>query len=215
MLYKDRKEAGRRLAAKLTEYNDRYNVLVLALPRGGVVVGYEVARLLNTPLDILITRKIGFPGQPELAIGAVSETGSVALNEDIISTYRVPEDYIKKEISRQEKEIERRVNLYRGGKGIPPLEGKIIILVDDGVATGATMKAAISTLKKEKIKRIVAALPVASRDSEGEIRNMVDECVCLDAPYDFMAVGNYYQDFTQVSDEEVVEILGARGEKRA
>lgn len=207
MLYKDRRDAGRRLASKLILYKDRENVLVLALPRGGVITGYELARLLNCSLDVLIIRKIGFPGQPELAIGAVSETGAVALNEGIISSYRVPEDYIEKEISRQQKEIERRVSLYRGGIGIPPLEGKIIILVDDGLATGATMKAAISTLKKEKIARLIVALPVASRDAEGDIRRMVDECICLVAPYDFMAVGNYYQDFAQVSDEEVVELL--------
>jgi len=162
---------------------------------------------LNCPLDIIIIRKIGFPGQPELAIGAVSETGAVVLNEDIISAYKVSKDYIEEEILRQKKEISRRITLYRSGKGIPPLDGKIIILVDDGVATGATIKAAISTLKKEKIVRLVAALPVSSEDAEEGIKQMVDEWVCTETPFGFMAIGNYYQDFSQVSDEEVVELL--------
>jgi len=207
MIYKDRKDAGLQLASRLTEYKDREDVLVLALPRGGVVIGYEVAKALNCLLDIIIIRKIGFPGQTELAIGAVSETGAVVLNEDIISTYTVSKEYIEEEISRQKKEISRRITLYRSGKGIPPLDGKIIILVDDGVATGATIKAAISTLKKEKIVRLVAALPVSSKDAEEEIKKTVDEWVCPETPVDFAAVGNYYQDFTQVSDEEVVELL--------
>lgn len=207
MIYKDRKDAGIQLALRLTKYKDREDVLVLALPRGGVVIGYEVAKALNCLLDIIIIRKIGFPGQTELAIGAVSETGAVVLNEDIISTYTVSKEYIEEEISRQKKEISRRITLYRSGKGIPPLDGKIIILVDDGVATGATIKAAISTLKKEKIVRLVAALPVSSKDAEEEIKKTVDEWVCPETPVDFAAVGNYYQDFTQVSDEEVVELL--------
>lgn len=207
MIYKDRKDAGIQLAFRLTKYKDREDVLVLALPRGGVVIGYEVAKALNCLLDIIIIRKIGFPGQTELAIGAVSETGAVVLNEDIISTYTVSKEYIEEEISRQKKEISRRITLYRSGKGIPPLDGKIIILVDDGVATGATIKAAISTLKKEKIVRLVAALPVSSKDAEEEIKKTVDEWVCPETPVDFAAVGNYYQDFTQVSDEEVVELL--------
>ncbi len=207
MIYKDRKDAGLQLASRLTKYKDREDVLVLALPRGGVVIGYEVAKALNCLLDIIIIRKIGFPGQSELAIGAVSETGAVVLNEDIISTYTVSKEYIEEEISRQKKEISRRITLYRSGKGIPPLDGKIIILVDDGVATGATIKAAISTLKKEKIVRLVAALPVSSKDAEEEIKKTVDEWVCPETPVDFAAVGNYYQDFIQVSDEEVVELL--------
>jgi putative phosphoribosyl transferase len=207
MIYKDRKDAGLQLASRLTQYKDREDVLVLALPRGGVVIGYEVAKALNCLLDIIIIRKIGFPGQTELAIGAVSETGAVVLNEDIISTYTVSKEYIEEEISRQKKEISRRIALYRSGKGIPPLDGKIIILVDDGVATGATIKAAISTLKKEKIVRLVAALPVSSKDAEEEIKKTVGEWICPETPVDFAAVGNYYQDFTQVSDEEVVELL--------
>ena len=211
MIFKNRKDAGIRLASKLLHYKDRKDVLVLALPRGGVVVGFEIANLLHCPLDMIIIRKIGFPGQPELAIGAVSETGTVVLNEDIISTHDVTTDYIEREILKQKKEISRRMSVYRSGKSIPQLEEKIIILVDDGVATGATMKAAISTLKKEKISKLVVALPVSSQEAEIEIKKTVDEWVCLETPELFMAISNYYQDFTQVSDEEVKALLESRG----
>jgi putative phosphoribosyl transferase len=206
-IFKDRKEAGVQLASKLEDYKDREGVIVLALPRGGVVTGYEVASHLNCLLDVIIIRKLGFPGQPELAVGAVSETGTVVLNESIISTCGVPEDYIQEEISRQKAVIERRVNLYRKGQGIPELKGKTIILLDDGAATGATVKAAISTLKKESIERLIVALPVAPPETAEELRRMADEFICLETPDDFMAVGSYYHDFTQVTDDDVVEIL--------
>jgi putative phosphoribosyl transferase len=207
MVFKDRKDAGRQLAEKLTSYLGKSDVIVLGLPRGGVTVANEIARTLHCPLDILIVRKIGFPGNPELAVGAVSETGTVVLNEDIVSGYRVGRAYIEQETARQKEEIARRIVLYRGGKGIPPLEGKTVILVDDGVATGATAKAAISTLKQENITKLVVALPVASREAEREIAPTVDEWVCLQAPAGFWAVGQYYSDFTQVEDEDVVAML--------
>jgi len=207
MVFNDRKEGGAQLALKLTDYEDREGVLVLALPRGGVVTGYEVSSHLKCPLDVLIIRKLGFPGQPELAIGAVSETGTVVLNEHIISSYGVPEEYIQEEISRQKVVIKRRVDLYRKGQGIPDLKGKIIILLDDGAATGATMKVAISTLKVEGIEKLIVALPVAPPETAEELRQMADELICLETPSDFMAVGAYYQDFTQVTDEDVVKIL--------
>jgi putative phosphoribosyl transferase len=145
--------------------------------------------------------------QPELAAGAVSETGAVVLNPHVLSSYEIAEEYIEGEISRQKKEISRRQELYREGKGIRNLEGKTVIIVDDGVATGATVKAAIETLKKERLKRLVAALPVAPPETADELRRMVDEFICLETPSDFMAVGNYYDDFSQVTDEEVVELL--------
>lgn len=207
MLYKDRRDAGKKLASLLMHYKDREDTLVLALPRGGVVVGHEVAKELHCPLDIIIIRKIGAPMQPELAIGAISETGAVVLNQDIISAYGISERYIKKEISKQREEISRRISLYRGGRGIISVNRKVIILVDDGVATGATIKAAIETLKGGNISRLVAALPVSSVGTEKEIKNMVDEWVCLKTPWDFMAVGGYYEDFTQVTDEEVARLL--------
>ena len=207
MVYRDRKDAGKRLAEKLMQYRGKADVIVLGLPRGGVTVACEVARALQCPLDILIVRKIGFPGNPELAAGAVSETGSGVFNEDIVTAYGVSRSYLDMETARQKQEIARRISLYRGGKGVPALTGKTVILVDDGVATGATVKAAISTLKQEKMARLVVALPVASREAEQELSASVDEWICLQTPTDLRAVGSYYTDFSQVEDEEVVAML--------
>ena len=207
MIYKDRKDAGIQLAEKLTHYRDKPGVIVLGLPRGGVTVAYEIARALHCPLDVLIVRKIGFPGNPELAAGAVSETGTVVLNEEIVSRYGVSREYLAQETGRQKEEIVRRVSLYRGGKGIPPLAGKTVILVDDGIATGATVKAAISTLRPEKIAKLVVALPVASQQAEREISKTVEEWVCLQTPAWFGAVGRFYSDFRQVEEEDVVAML--------
>ncbi len=207
MIYRDRKEAGQRLAEKLSHYRDKADVIVLGLPRGGVTVAHEIARALRCPLDILIVRKIGFPGNRELAVGAVSETGTVVLNEEIVSGYGVSREYLDGEAARQKEEIARRIALYRGGTGVPPLAGKTVILVDDGIATGATVKAAISTLKQEKLAKLVVAMPVASQEAEREITPTVDEWVCLQTPAWFGAVGQFYADFTQVEDEEVVAML--------
>jgi putative phosphoribosyl transferase len=208
MIFRDRREAGAALAEKLVKYADRKDVLVIALPRGGVATGLEIAKRLNCPLDVLIVRKIGYPGQPELAIGAVAETGAVVLNEEIISMGQVSKDYIDRESEEKKKEIERRKELYRGGADIPDMKGKTVIVVDDGVATGATMKSAISAVKAEGPGRTVVALPVASVEARESIGAMVDEMLCLQAPPDFMAVGAYYEDFRQVTDDEVVEMLG-------
>lgn len=206
-MFRDRADAGAELAKKLIGYKGSADAIVLGLPRGGAVTGYEIARALGIPLDVLIVRKIGFPGEPELAVGAVAETGKTVLNNSIISASGVPESYIRDEVGRQKEEIARRVKLYRGGKGVAGLEGKTVILVDDGVATGATMKAAIATLKEENLKRLVVALPVAPPDTAAELRRMADEFICLHTPEGFMAVGSYYADFRQTTDEEVVEIL--------
>jgi putative phosphoribosyl transferase len=214
MIFKDRREAGRLVADKLLHYKDREGVIVLALPRGGVMNGFEIAGRLGCPLDVIIVRKIGFPGQPELAAGAVSETGAVVLNRAVIEMGGVSDEYIKEETNRQLKEIMRRIDLYRGGKGHPPFGGKTIILVDDGVATGATMKAAIEALKEEKPERLIAALPVSSVEAGEAISGMVDEWVCLHTPPEFAAIGNFYEDFRQVSDDEVVELLKRRRDGR-
>lgn len=210
MVYADRRDAGRQLARRLEHYLGKEGVIVLGLPRGGVVVAEEVAKALGVALDILIVRKIGFPGNPELAAGAVSETGTLVINEDIVSMYGVGRDYLERETGRQKEEIARRKVLFRGGKGVPPLGGRTVILVDDGIATGATVKAAIATLRQEKLARLVVAMPVASPETEGDLSPIVDEWVCLLAPAGFMAVGAYYRDFTQVEDDEVVAILAAR-----
>ena len=208
-MFTDRRDAGLQLAEKLKHYRNYEGVLVLALPRGGAVTGLEIARAIDATLDVLIVRKIGFPGQSELAIGAVSETGAVVLNQRIISDGGVSKKYIEDEISAQKKEIDRRIKLYREGRRLEfeKVEGKKIILVDDGIATGATIKAAIATLKEENIERLIVAVPVSPLETADEIRAMTDEFICLYTPSYFMAVGNYYQNFNQVTDEEVAEIL--------
>ncbi len=207
MIYEDRKDAGKKLAEKLLQYRGNADVIVLGLPRGGVAVAREVAEALHCPLDVLIVRKIGVPGSPELAAGAISETGTVVFNEDIIAVYGVDKEYLEGETARQKVEIARRTDLYRGGKGISSLACKTVILVDDGVATGATIRAAIATLAEERIAWLTVALPVASQEAEQEIAETVDELICLQAPAGFMAVSNYYYDFSQVEDEDVLAML--------
>jgi putative phosphoribosyl transferase len=206
-MFLNRSDAGSRLSSRLLQYKNRPDVIVLALPRGGVVTGYEIAHALNVPLDVLIVRKLGFPGQPELAVGAVAETGTVVLNEDIVAAGRISEDFLNHEIDRQKEEIARRVTIYRSGKGLPGLSGITVILVDDGVATGATIKAAVPALKDGNVAKLVVALPVGPPQTIGFLRQMVDELICLETPLAFMAVSAHYLDFTQVSDDEVVSIL--------
>jgi putative phosphoribosyl transferase len=206
-MFRNRSEAGSRLAARLDRYKERDDVIVLALPRGGVVTGYEVARAIGAPLDVLIVRKIGFPYQPELAAGAVAETGSVVLNRDIMEMGGLTEEALKPEIDRQKAEIARRIVLYRGGRPLTDLADKTVVLVDDGIATGATIKAAIAALKQENIAKLVLALPVGPPETVEVLRTMVDEFICLETPLYFMAVGAHYGDFTQVTDEDVVKLL--------
>src|SRR5512143_3607160 len=206
-MFRNRSEAGSRLAARLDRYKDRDDVIVLALPRGGVVTGYEIARVIGAPLDVLIVRKIGFPYQPELAAGAVAETGSEVLNRDIMAMGGLTEEALKPEIDRQKGEIARRIILYRGGRPLTDLTDKTVVLVDDGVATGATIKAAIAALKQENIAKLVLALPVGPPETVEVLRTMVDEFICLETPLYFMAVGAHYGDFTQVTDEDVVKLL--------
>ncbi len=206
-MFADRKDAALKLAERLKHYKDKQGILVLALPRGGVVTGAEIAAALGAPLDVLIVRKIGFPMQEELAIGGVSETGTVVLNQDIIEEGGVSSKYIDEEVTAQKEEISRRVKLYRDGKPLENLDGGTIILVDDGVATGATMKAAIAALKKEKIRRLVVAVPVSPISTAAELIAAVDEFICLHTPADFFSVGSYYSKFYQVTDDEVMNIL--------
>jgi putative phosphoribosyl transferase len=206
-MFKDRKDAGTQLAESLKEYIGQENMLVLALPRGGIVTGVEIANRLRAPLDVLIVRKIGHPWQPELAVGAISETGSIVYNEDVVASVGVTKDYLRGEAARQREEIARRQQLYRSGQKLVNLRGKTVILVDDGVATGATMKAAVETLNREQVRKLVVAVPVAPPYTAAELQRMVDVFVCLAIPEDFMSVGGCYEDFPQVTDTDVVKLL--------
>lgn len=207
MIFKDRTEAGKQLGERLGNYRNKPEVLVLGLPGGGIVVAREVARALRCPLDILIVRKIRFPGKPELAVGAISETGPRVLNQEIITGYAVTGEYLERESVRQKEEIERRINLYRGGRGMTSVSGKTVILVDEGVATGASIKVAIWSLKRESTARLVVALPVASQEAQRELAEAADELLCLQAPAHFTAVRDFYLDFAPVNDDEVAVIL--------
>lgn len=206
MIFKDREEAGRMLAKALREYKGQ-DVVVLAVPRGGVVVGYYVAKELGCPLDVVVPRKLGAPYQPELAIGAVAEDGTTVLNEELIESLDVPKSYIDRKIKEEIHEIKRRVSLYRSGKPAIPVENKIAILVDDGLATGATMKAAIRFVKKLNPKAIIVAVPVAPPETVENIKQEVDKVVCLSTPVPFYAIGQFYEQFDQVEDEEVIRLL--------
>ncbi|KFC69266.1 hypothetical protein FG93_03312 [Bosea sp. LC85] len=205
--FSDRREAGRQLAGKLTHYRGRDDVIVLALPRGGVPVGYEVARALKAPLDVFVVRKLGVPGYEELAMGAIA-TGSVrVLNDEIVSTLALPPHVIDAVTTQEEKELLRRERLYRGGRAPLQVNGRTVILVDDGLATGATMRAAIKALRDGRPARIVAAVPVGSPDICDAMRADGDEVVCARTPQPFLGVGRWYADFSQTSDEEVRALL--------
>lgn len=206
MIFKDRQQAGHELAKQLLHLKE-HNLVVLAIPRGGVVVGYEIARTLGAGLDILVPRKIGAPYEPELAVGAVTEDGSLVLDNELLQSLGVREDYVEDEKKRQIAEIERRNRLYRSGRQPIDLTGKAVVIVDDGLATGATMRAAIKFLKKKRPKRIVVAVPVAPPETIQRLKEDVAEVICLSTPEPFYAIGQFYQHFDQVEDEEVITLL--------
>ena len=207
MIFSNRVEAGRKLASELVDLVSNRSVIVLAIPRGGVVVGYEVARKLKVPLDIIIPRKIGAPSNPELAIGAVTEDGGVILDEKIVGYLNVSRRYIEEESERQRREIERRLMVYRGEVPYPNLTNRVVIVVDDGVATGSTIKAALASLRKKKVKQLVIAVPVAPADTIKELEGKADRVVCLFEPEEFYAIGQFYENFDQTTDEEVIRLL--------
>jgi putative phosphoribosyl transferase len=207
MLFKNRVEAGRALASALEKFKGAKKTVVLGLPRGGVVVASIVAETLKLPLDVIVPRKIGAPDNPELAIGGVAGDG-VVLDQGIISALNVSEDYIRNAIAREKKEAERRLSLFRKGKPMPDWSGWTTLVVDDGIATGATMRASIAALKKIHAAKIIVAVPVGPPDTIIDLKKEVDEVICLYSPSSFMAVGQFYDEFPQTSDEEVVEILG-------
>ncbi|SAK62883.1 phosphoribosyl transferase [Caballeronia pedi] len=208
-VFENRREAGRALATQLTHYANRDNVTVLALPRGGVPVAYEVARALRARLDVLVVRKLGVPVQPELAMGAIASGDAFFLDERIVQYAGVSKDELDRVIAKERAELARRETLYRGDK--PPLDvnGRVAIVVDDGMATGATMKAAAMSLRHAHPAKIVAALPVAPLDSEARVEDIVDEFVCVMRPHRYFGVGQFYIDFDQTSDDEVRELLDA------
>jgi putative phosphoribosyl transferase len=214
VLFRDRFDAGRRLGIQLCEFGNRRDVLVLALPRGGVPVGFEVARLLNAPLDLLFVRKIGAPGQEELAMGAIASGDVQILNSDVIRDLHISAEQVKEVAARESLELKRRETLYRGDRSSPDVRGMTVILVDDGLATGSTMRVAIAALRREHAKQIIAAVPVAARSVCGIVTREADRAVCLYSPDDFYAVGQWYQNFSQTTDEEVRDLL-ARSIKSA
>ena len=211
MIYRDRIDAGKQLALRLSEYAYRDYVLVLALPRGGVPVAYEVARALHAPLDIFLVRKLGVPGHEELAMGAIASGGVRVLNDDVVDHLRIPGEVIDAVAADELRELERRERAYRGDRPEPEVQGKTVILIDDGLATGSTMRAAVAALRQQGPARIVVAVPVSASQTCNEYRMGVDEIICAQTPEPFMGVGMWYRDFSQTSDEEVREIL-ARSE---
>jgi predicted phosphoribosyltransferase len=205
--FRDRSQAGRLLAEKLTAYAGRSDVMVLALPRGGVPVAFEVARALGAPIDVFVVRKVGVPGHEELAMGAIASGGVCVLNDDVVQALRIPRSVIESAANRELQELRRRERVYRGDRPPPVVQGHTVILVDDGLATGSTMRAAVAALRRLEPERIVVAVPTGSPVTCREIRREADECVCLIEPEPFHAVGLWYEDFSQTTDEEVRELL--------
>lgn len=204
--FEDREDAGRRLAAWLERYRDE-DPIVFALPRGGVPVGFEISRSLGAPLDVFISRKLGAPGQPEFGIGAVAPGGVRVLNRDVVERLGIPESYLEMVTRKEMAEVERRLHHFRGDRPEPEVAGRTVILVDDGLATGVTARAAVESLKRLGPRRLILAAPVCAAQTAKLLGPEVDELVCLEAPADLGAIGFWYADFSQTSDEEVIELL--------
>ena len=207
MIFRNRSEAGKYLATRLANFANRDDVLVLALPRGGVPVAYEVARALHAPLDIYLVRKLGVPGHEELAMGAIASGGARVLNEDVVRYLRIPKSVIDSVAALELEELERREREYRGNRPEPDVRGKPVILIDDGLATGSTMRAAAEALRQQQPARIVVAVPVSAPQTCDEYRMGVDEIVCAVTPEPFYGVGQWYVDFSQTTDQEVRQLL--------
>ena len=206
--FRDRSEAGELLAAQLTAYANQPNVIVLGLPRGGVPVAAQVARKLNAPLDVFVVRKLGFPGHPELAMGAIASGGVRVFNGDVVNAFRIPDEVINAVTAAEYQELQRRERSYRDDLPPPEVEGKTVIVVDDGIATGSTMMAAISALRQLNAGRVVVAAPTIARTTYEHLRADCDEVVAVIVPAEFYGVGQWYQDFSQTTDEEVQQLLG-------
>ncbi|SRR5581483_228504 len=213
--YRDRRQAGEVLAERLTAYANRPDVVVLALPRGGVPVGYEIARRLHAPLDVFLVRKIGVPGHEELGMGAVASGGLLVLNRGLVQSLGITEPVLREVVTKELRELDRREQRYRQGRPPPSLTGKTLILVDDGLATGSSMRAATEALRQLGPAKIVVAVPIAEPETCEEFRAEVDEVVCAATPEPFLSVGLWYEDFTQTSDAEVEELLHRAREELA
>jgi putative phosphoribosyl transferase len=212
--FHNREDAGEQLGAALARFRGG-DTVVLGVPRGGVIVAAQVARALDAPLDVVMARKLGAPFQPELAIGAVVSGGQRLLDEPAIRHYQVPAEYVEKETQNQLDEIERRVELYRQGRPPVDITGKTVILVDDGIATGYTIRAALVGLRSRNARKLVVAVPVAPAPTCADLRRLADEVVCLQTPEPFLAVGAWYEDFEQTTDRQVSELLRARSDPAA
>jgi putative phosphoribosyl transferase len=206
--FADRTDAGRVLAAHLREYADRPGVLVLALPRGGVPVAFEVARELDAPLDVFLVRKLGVPGHEELAMGAIASGGIRIVNEQVVRALGITDDQIAAAAAAEARELERRDREYRGDRPPPAVQGRTVVLVDDGLATGSTMRAAAAAVRAQEPRHLVVAVPVGAAETCEALRGEVDRVVCAVTPEPFYGVGMWYEDFTQTTDEEVRELLG-------
>jgi putative phosphoribosyl transferase len=214
MLFRNRIDAGRDLAVKLRAFAGRSDVVVLALPRGGVPVAFEVAQALHAPLDVFLVRKLGVPGHPELAMGAIASGGVRVLNEDVVRMLRIPDDLIDAVATDEQQELERRERAYRGDRPSPDLHGRTVILVDDGLATGSTMRAAVAALRQQGPARIVVAVPVGAAETCAEMQEVADEAICARTPDPFYAVGLWYSDFSQTTDAEVHDLLQMANEEK-
>lgn len=211
MLFQNRTTAGQVLAEKLIVYADRCDLLIMGLPRGGVPVAFEVAQALRAPLDVFLVRKLGVPGQEELAMGAIASGGVRVLNYDIIETLHLSEAAIDRVTAKQQQELERREQLYRQNRPYPQLRDRTVILVDDGLATGATMRAAVQAIKLQQPAAIIVAVPVASPETQQELATQVDEIICVEMPVPFYSVGSWYAEFPQTTDAQVCELLQQAG----
>lgn len=207
MIFQNRRDAGRYLASKLTAYAGCPDVIVLALPRGGVPVAFEVAQALRAPLDVFLVRKLGVPGHEELAMGAIASWGARVLNDDVVRALRIPQNVVQQVEARERRELDRRERKYRAGRPAPNVRGRVVILVDDGLATGSTMRAAVVALRQRGPGRIVVAVPVGAAETCAELHQEADDAVCAVTPEPFLAVGTWYQDFSQTTDEEVQLLL--------
>lgn len=205
-LFEDRSEAGKKLAESLKKYA-KESPVILALPRGGVPIGFEVAKTLGAPLNVIVTRKLGFPGNKEFGIGAIGENDTEVLDQRTLALFGLPKEYLDEEIGEEKAELNRRIAIYRQNKPLPNLKDKTVILVDDGLATGVTAKAAIEAIKKQGPKKIIFASPVCAYETVQDLSNLVDKVVCVASPMEFLSVGSWYKYFPQLSDQEVVNLL--------